>query len=203
MNWINKIKKLGESIKKNINKKFPTKSERDSSAWTSCCKGPILKTELEENLFCCPHCNKHFRISPAKRFDIIFGKNNYEIFKTPIPQDDPLKWKIHAFQEQLDECNKFMAGGAEKNIISFGDSIHERDAVQQAGKWLPNAFNLHDPYRKDLLFIDPSNWWPDDLNNLYNSGYVYHFNAIPKNHLKRDAGYWIQRVFNELYEDKS
>ena len=70
-------------------------------------------------------------------------------------------------------------------------------------KWLPNAFNLHDPYRKDLLFIDPSNWWPDDLNNLYNSGYVYHFNAIPKNHLKRDAGYWIQRVFNELYEDKS
>ena len=28
MNWINKIKKFGESIKQNINKKFPTKSER-------------------------------------------------------------------------------------------------------------------------------------------------------------------------------
>ena len=28
MNWINKIKKLGESIKKNIDKKFPTKLER-------------------------------------------------------------------------------------------------------------------------------------------------------------------------------
>ena len=48
MNWINKIKKFGETIKKNINKKFPTKSERESSAWTSCCKGPILKTELEQ-----------------------------------------------------------------------------------------------------------------------------------------------------------
>ena len=93
MNWINKIKKLGESIKKNIDKKFPTKLERESSAWTSCCKGPILKTELEENLFVCPHCNKHHRISPIKRFDIIFGKNNYEVLKTPIPMDDPLEWK--------------------------------------------------------------------------------------------------------------
>ena len=92
MNWINKIKKFGESIKRNINKKFPTKSERESSAWTSCCKGPILKKELEENLFVCPHCNKHHRISPKQRFDIIFGKENYEILKAPIPKDDPLKW---------------------------------------------------------------------------------------------------------------
>tara|TARA_Y100001970_G_scaffold65507_1_gene83800 strand:+ start:10259 stop:11191 length:933 start_codon:yes stop_codon:yes gene_type:complete len=93
MNWINKIKKFGESIKKNIDKKFPTKSERESTAWTSCCKGPILKKELEENLFVCPHCNKHHRITPKQRFDIIFGKDNYEILKTPIPKDDPLSWK--------------------------------------------------------------------------------------------------------------
>ena len=85
MNWINKIKKLGESIKKNINKKFPTKAERDSSAWTSCCQGPILKKELEENLFVCPNCNKHHRISPIQRFGIIFGKDKFEILKTPIP----------------------------------------------------------------------------------------------------------------------
>ena len=42
MNWINKIKKLGESIKKNIDKKFPTKLER-VSAWTSCCKRSNIK----------------------------------------------------------------------------------------------------------------------------------------------------------------
>tara|TARA_Y100001970_G_scaffold140436_1_gene172859 strand:- start:792 stop:1724 length:933 start_codon:yes stop_codon:yes gene_type:complete len=107
MNWINKIKKLGESIKKNINKKFPTKSERESSAWTSCCKGPILKTELEENLFVCPHCNKHHRISPSQRFDIIFGKNNYEILKTPIPQDDPLDWiDTKSYKDRLKDARK-------------------------------------------------------------------------------------------------
>ena len=107
MNWISKIKKFGQSIKQNINKKFPTKSERESSAWTSCCKGPILKTELEENLFVCPHCNKHHRISPEKRFDIIFGKNSYEIFKTPIPQDDPLKWKdTKSYKDRLKDARK-------------------------------------------------------------------------------------------------
>ena len=108
MNWINKIKKFGESIKRNINKKFPTKSERESSAWTSCCKGPILKTELEENLFVCPHCNKHHRISPKQRFDIIFGKANYEILKAPIPKDDPLKWiDTKSYKERLrDARNK-------------------------------------------------------------------------------------------------
>ena len=107
MNWINKIKKLGESIKQNINKKFPTKSERESSAWTSCCKGPILKNELEQNLYVCPNCNKHHRISPTQRFDIIFGKNNYEVLKTPIPKDDPLEWTdTKSYKDRLKDARK-------------------------------------------------------------------------------------------------
>ena len=107
MNWINKIKKLGESIKKNINKKFPTKAERDSSAWTSCCKGPILKKELEENLFVCPNCNKHHRISPLQRFGIIFGKDKFEILKTPIPVDDPLNWvDTKSYKDRLKDARK-------------------------------------------------------------------------------------------------
>ena len=106
MNWINKFKKLGESIKRNINKKFPTKSERESSAWTSCCKGPILKTDLKENLFVCPQCNKHHRISPSQRFEII-GFSNYEILKTPIPQDDPLEWvDTKSYKDRLKDARK-------------------------------------------------------------------------------------------------
>ena len=91
MNWITKVLKFGEKIKRVI-KKRPSKEDIDNSDWTSCCQGPILKKELEENLFVCPSCNKHHRINCKQRFDIIFGKNNYEILKTPIPQDDPLNW---------------------------------------------------------------------------------------------------------------
>ena len=91
VNWITKIIKAGEKIKKII-KNRPSKEEIANSDWTSCCKGPILKKELEDNLWVCPLCNKHHRINPKQRFDILFGKNNYEILKTPIPLDDQLQF---------------------------------------------------------------------------------------------------------------
>ena len=91
MNWITKIIKAGEKIKTAIRDRA-TKEDIAKSDWTSCCRGPILKTVLEKNLWVCPDCNKHHRIKPKQRFDILFGKNNYEVFKTPIPKDDPLNW---------------------------------------------------------------------------------------------------------------
>jgi len=91
VNWINKIIKASEKIKKII-KERPSKEDIANSDWASCCKGPILKKELEDNFWVCPSCNKHHRINCRQRFDVVFGKNNYEILKTPIPQDDPLNW---------------------------------------------------------------------------------------------------------------
>ena len=91
MNWIKKTLRFGEKVKKLL-KKRPTREEIESSDWTSCCKGPILKKELEDNLFVCPSCNKHHRINCRQRFDIVFGKNNYEVLETPRPQDDPLQF---------------------------------------------------------------------------------------------------------------
>ena len=80
MNWITKIIKAGERIKTAIHKRA-SKEDIAKSDWTSCCKGPILKKDLENNLWVCPDCNKHHRIKPEQRFDILFGKNNYEISK--------------------------------------------------------------------------------------------------------------------------
>ena len=73
MNWITKIIKAGEKIKTAIHKRA-TKEEIAKSDWTSCCKGPILKKDLEENLWVCPDCNKHHRINPKQRFDIFSVK---------------------------------------------------------------------------------------------------------------------------------
>ena len=91
MNWIKKTLRFSEKIKKIIRTRA-TKADIASSDWISCCKGPILKKDLEENLWVCPSCNKHHRITPRQRFNITFGKNNYKVLKTPIPQDDPLNW---------------------------------------------------------------------------------------------------------------
>ena len=106
MNWIKKTLRFGEKIK-TIIKKRASKEEIANSDWTSCCKGPILKKDLEDNLWVCPSCNKHHRISPRQRFDIIFGKNNYEVLKTPIPQDDPLNWNdAKPYKDRLKAARK-------------------------------------------------------------------------------------------------
>ena len=106
MNWIKKTLHLGEKIKRII-KQRASKEEIAKSDWTSCCKGPILKKDLEDNLWVCPSCNKHHRISPRQRFDVIFGINNYEVLKTPIPQDDPLNWTdSKSYRERLKAARK-------------------------------------------------------------------------------------------------
>ena len=53
MNWIKKTLRFGEKIKRII-KKRASKEEIANSDWASCCKGPILKRDLEDNLWVCP-----------------------------------------------------------------------------------------------------------------------------------------------------
>ena len=106
MNWLTKAIQFGEKIKK-VFKKRPTKQDIENSDWTSCCKGPILKKDLEENLWVCNSCGKHHRISCRQRFDIFFGKNSYEIIDTPLPAEDPLNWvDTKSYKERLKEARK-------------------------------------------------------------------------------------------------
>ena len=124
MNWITKIIKAGEKIKTAIRERA-TKEDIAKSEWTSCCRGPILKKDLEANLWVCPDCNKHHRIKPKQRFDILFGKNNYEVFKTPIPKDDPLNWTdSKSYKDRLKsarkktglDCGMMVSSGTINNI---------------------------------------------------------------------------------------
>ena len=124
VNWITKIIKAGEKIKTAIHKRA-SKEEIENSDWTSCCKGPILKKDLEKNLWVCPDCNKHHRIKPNQRFDILFGKNNYQILETTLPQEDPLEFVDNKpYKERLKSarkktglrCSMVVATGSIKDI---------------------------------------------------------------------------------------
>ena len=106
MNWLTRAINFGEKVKK-ILKKRPSKQDTANSDWTSCCKGPVLKKDLEENLWVCNSCGKHHRITCRQRFDIFFGKNSYEILETPIPTEDPLNWKdTKPYKERLKDAKK-------------------------------------------------------------------------------------------------
>ena len=106
MNWITRIKTAAERIKTAIRKRA-SKEDIANSDWISCCKGPTLKKNLEENLWVCPDCNKHHRIKPKQRFDILFGKNNYEILETPTPIADPINFiDSKPYKDRLNEAKK-------------------------------------------------------------------------------------------------
>ena len=91
MNWLTKAINLKDKIKRVLRKRS-SKEDIENSNWTSCCKGPVLKKDLEDNLWVCNSCGKHHRVSCRQRFDIIFGRNSYQILDTPIPTEDPLNW---------------------------------------------------------------------------------------------------------------
>ena len=106
MNWLKKTLNFGEKIKK-IFKKRPSREDVENSDWTSCCKGPVLKEELEENLWVCNLCGKHHRISCTQRFDYFFGKDNYQILETPSPIEDPLDWKdTKSYKDRIKDARK-------------------------------------------------------------------------------------------------
>jgi acetyl-CoA carboxylase carboxyl transferase subunit beta len=123
VNWLQKIIKAGEKIKTAFHERA-TKEDIAKSDWTSCCRGPILKKDLEANLWVCPDCNKHHRIKPSQRFDILFGKNNYEIFKTPIPKDDPLGFvDSKSYKDRLKAARK--KTGLECSMVVAEGSINQ------------------------------------------------------------------------------
>ena len=67
-------------------------------------------------------------------------------------------------------------------------------------KLLPRQFGMMDMVRKQLFYYDKRCYWEDSLTNLYNSGWVYQFNAIPPSEIGRDRTYWMKRVYEELYK---
>jgi len=118
MNWIKKVLNIGEKIKKVIRER-PSKEDVEKSNWTTCCAGPILKTELQENQWVCKSCGKHHRISCKNRFDLFFGKDNYEIIDTPIPLDDPLEWQdSKPYTDRLKSARKITGQKCAVMIVS-------------------------------------------------------------------------------------
>tara|TARA_B100002052_G_scaffold54566_1_gene47703 strand:- start:110 stop:1036 length:927 start_codon:yes stop_codon:yes gene_type:complete len=89
MNWITKF------IKPRIKSLFKKRSSENKDAlWMTCeCKNLVYKDDLLNNLSVCPTCGYHHKLTPEERFNIFFDDQKYEILETPLPKDDPLKFK--------------------------------------------------------------------------------------------------------------
>lgn len=67
------------------------------------------------------------------KINILSARSTYE----GMFPESPLKWKFYAFQERLSKTFEDVA--ANKNILSFGDSHVEREAVRAVTRGLPKT----------------------------------------------------------------
>ena len=76
--------------------------------WTRCvhCDTQLLKTELEENMMVCPHCDYHYRINATKRIAQLFDEGTFEeMFKNILPTD-PLDFvDTESYAERLKKAH--------------------------------------------------------------------------------------------------
>lgn len=107
------------------------------------------------------------------------------------------------FDEVLNfyEANKDVLKDKQKSGLGT-DQTPINYLIQTKGiglKLLPSTYNLHHMSSKNLLNFGQS-WWGDSMQNLYEQAWIYHFNAIPGNSLKRDSAYFLERAYKELWE---
>ena len=101
-----------------LQKLLPPKIKRDTGSpkkvvpeglWSKCdsCEAVLYRTDLEQNLFVCPKCKHHNRISARERLDYLLdAEGRYEIGYEVLPVDS-LKFKdSRRYVERLEEARK-------------------------------------------------------------------------------------------------
>jgi acetyl-CoA carboxylase carboxyl transferase subunit beta len=104
MSWLKKllppkINRDGGSPKKNV----------PEGLWSKCdaCEAVLYRTDLEKNLYVCPKCSHHNRLSARERLDsLLDAEGRFEIGYEVLPVDT-LKFKdSRRYTERLDEARK-------------------------------------------------------------------------------------------------
>ena len=95
-------------LRKGITTSTADKKETPEGLWNKCpeCNYITTTTELQENLFVCPKCNYHHRISSEDYFDILFDNKEYDIMYDNIVSKDFLGFTdLKPYQKRLDEIH--------------------------------------------------------------------------------------------------
>ena len=121
MSWLEKIRPKGPATRvKDRTQNVP------EGIWTKCpkCSSPLYRPELEKNLFVCPKCQHHIRISARKRIDIFLDKNNRQEIATEVKPIDRLKFKdVKKYKDRLTEAQKLT--GEDDALIAFKGTLKD------------------------------------------------------------------------------
>ncbi len=139
------------------------------------------------------------KIKPWKYFNGGFQITNKEHI--------PFYTKVQEFYtkniDKINELDQKIQAGTDQTIINYLTQQNNIDI-----EYMSEAYNLQDLFKKNLLHIPGHSWFSDELLFL-EAGWIYHYNAIPswppKFQLQnnRNLNYWMERTYNELYNEKN
>lgn len=95
--------------------------------WVKCdsCSETLFKKELARNLYVCPNCNFHFRISSVKYFEILLDESGWTEHDSNLVSADPLDFKdTMKYSERVGKYRK--KSGLSDAIRCVSGFINER-----------------------------------------------------------------------------
>lgn len=117
-------------IKKGILTSTAEKKEAPDGLWIKCpsCKYTCTVLELKENLFVCPKCRYHHRISSHEYFEILFDQQQYEELFANIRSVDFLRFNdLKPYQKRLEEA--YRKTGLNDSISVAHGKVHDHPLV--------------------------------------------------------------------------
>lgn len=125
MNWLDKLLPSLGTVRRS--KRVP------QGLWRSCkkCSASLYNPELEENLYVCPRCDYHFRLSARKRLDMFLDEApREELFADLVPVDH-LKFRdTKRYRDRLREAQN--STGEKDALVSMRGAVCDIPVVALA-----------------------------------------------------------------------
>jgi len=102
---------------------------RTEGLWTKCesCRAIVFRKDLEENLFVCPKCQFHFRMSANKRLELLFD-GKWTEHDAGMVSTDPLKFvDTKPYAKRIKEAQKKL--GMNDAIITAEGQMNGKSVI--------------------------------------------------------------------------
>jgi acetyl-CoA carboxylase carboxyl transferase subunit beta len=92
------------------------------------CKKTLFSVEFEQNLWVCPHCSHHHRLSAKQRIEITFDEGSFQELDAELKSTDPLNFpeyaeKRAAAEKKMGQYDAIVSGLAKLEGLTVSTAI--------------------------------------------------------------------------------